>query len=98
MEDGKPGSTSVVAQKYLTRPFLIDGYKFDLRVYALVLCADPLRVFVFNDGLVRFCTERYAPPKAENLRGDVHAPDQLRGEQTQRKLRAQHRRDGHRRR
>ena len=68
MEDGKPGSTSVVAQKYLTRPFLIDGYKFDLRVYALVLCADPLRVFVFNDGLVRFCTERYAPPKAENLR------------------------------
>ena len=67
-EDGKPGSTSVVAQKYLTRPFLIDGYKFDLRVYALVLCADPLRVFVFNDGLARFCTERYATPKAENLR------------------------------
>jgi hypothetical protein len=50
---------SVVAQRYLTKPFLIDGYKFDLRIYALVLCCDPLRIHVYNDGLARFCTELY---------------------------------------
>lgn len=66
-EDGRSGATSVVAQKYLADPFLIHGYKFDLRVYALVLCADPLRVFVYGDGLARFCTERYEAPKASNL-------------------------------
>ena len=58
----------VVAQRYLDRPLLIDGYKFDLRVYALVLCADPLRIFLFDDGLARFCTERYEPPRSSNLK------------------------------
>ena len=58
----------VVAQKYVSDPFLIDGRKFDLRVYALVTCADPLRVFVYDDGLVRFCTNAYEPPDAKNLR------------------------------
>ena len=61
-------TASVVAQKYVSDPFLIDGRKFDLRVYALVTCADPLRVFVYDDGLVRFCTNAYEPPDAKNLR------------------------------
>ena len=60
-------TASVVAQKYVANPFLIDGRKFDLRVYALVTCADPLRVFVYDDGLVRFCTTGYEPPSAANL-------------------------------
>lgn len=37
----------MVAQRYIVKPYLIDGLKFDLRVYALVYGADPLRVFVF---------------------------------------------------
>lgn len=35
------------------QPFLIDGYKFDLRIYALITSCDPLRIFVYNEGLVR---------------------------------------------
>lgn len=42
---------SVVAQAYVDNPLLLGGYKFDLRVYALVLSADPLEVRV----LMRFC-------------------------------------------
>jgi len=60
-------TASVVAQKYVSDPFLIDGRKFDLRVYVLVTCADPLRVFVYDDGLVRFCTNAYEAPDAKNL-------------------------------
>ena len=60
-------TASVVAQRYVSDPFLIDGRKFDLRVYVLVTCADPLRVFVYDDGLVRFCTNAYEAPDAKNL-------------------------------
>ena len=42
------------------QPFLVDNFKFDLRVYALVLSVDPLRMFVFKDGLARFATVPYA--------------------------------------
>eukprot|EP00892_Ulva_mutabilis_P011796 jgi/Ulvmu1/898/UM101_0006.1 len=56
-----------VAQEYIRRPMLIGGLKFDIRVYALVLCAEPLSVFVFRRGLVRFATVAYRPPTSGNL-------------------------------
>jgi tubulin polyglutamylase TTLL4 len=49
-----------VVSRYVRAPFLIDGFKFDLRLYALVTCMDPLRVYLNDDGLVRFATERFA--------------------------------------
>eukprot|EP00729_Bicosta_minor_P010733 gene10733-29476_t len=46
---------------YLHDPLLIDGFKFDLRIYVLVTSCDPLRAFMYKDGLVRLsCSKNVA--------------------------------------
>jgi tubulin polyglutamylase TTLL6/13 len=49
------------------KPYLIDNLKFDMRIYVLVYGIDPLRIFVFREGLARFATEEYLGPYKNNL-------------------------------
>ena len=49
-----------VAQRYLHKPYLIDGLKFDLRIYVLVTCYQPLTVYLYRDGFGRFTNSRYS--------------------------------------
>lgn len=62
-----PHNKLCVAQHYILNPLLIDGKKFDLRIYVLVTSCKPLRVYLFNDGLVRICAEEFARPNTANL-------------------------------
>ncbi len=56
-----------VAQSYIPNPFLVEGFKFDIRIYALITSIRPLRVYMYKDGLVRLCTEPYKQPSTKNL-------------------------------
>lgn len=49
-----------VVSQYISNPHLIDGFKYDLRIYVLVTCFDPLKIFLFKEGLVRFATQKYS--------------------------------------
>jgi len=51
----------VVVQRYIDRPYLIDGCKGHCRIYGLVTSADPLRAYVYSEGIVRLAPEPYDP-------------------------------------
>ncbi|KAL3116117.1 hypothetical protein niasHT_007417 [Heterodera trifolii] len=55
-----PPKAALVAQHYIERPFIINGAKFDLRIYVYVTSYDPLRVYVYDEGLVRFASVAYS--------------------------------------
>ncbi|CAM4710344.1 unnamed protein product [Leuciscus chuanchicus] len=65
-KDIRPGE-HMICQVYISKPFIVDGFKFDLRIYVLVTSCDPLGVFMYNEGLVRFCTTEYNEPTGSNL-------------------------------
>lgn len=46
---------------YVNNPYLINGYKFDLRIYVGITSINPLWVYVYEEGLVRFATSKYVP-------------------------------------
>ncbi|KAK0155434.1 Tubulin polyglutamylase TTLL4 [Merluccius polli] len=55
-----PKKRPLLVQKYLHKPYLISGNKFDLRIYVYVTSYDPLRIYIFSDGLVRFASCKYS--------------------------------------
>jgi len=60
---GKTGSVPKKGQyvvcDYISKPHLINGYKYDLRLYVLITSYEPLCIYLYHEGLVRFATAKY---------------------------------------
>lgn len=54
-----------MVQHYISNPLLLRGFKFDLRLYAAATCLDPLRLYLFDEGLARLATQPYSTDKAD---------------------------------
>ena len=50
------------AYRYIERPLLLDGYKFDLRLYVCVTSMKPLEAFLYREGFTRLSSEPYRFP------------------------------------
>jgi len=55
-----PTKESVVVSRYVEKPLLIQGLKFDLRIYVLVTSFSPLRAYIYREGLTRFASKPYS--------------------------------------
>jgi hypothetical protein len=52
-------SQEMVVQRYIHNPLLVNGYKFDLRVYVVIFGTDQFTAFICDEGLARFCTVKF---------------------------------------
>jgi len=48
-----------IVTKYISNPLLINNRKFDLRLYLFVTGHNPLKVYLFHEGLARLSTSTY---------------------------------------
>ena len=66
-DDGKKCgevTDSIIVQKYITNPLLLDGHKFDFRMYMLIASTNPLIVYYY-DGFLRLSLYKYDPESTE---------------------------------
>ena len=67
--------TDYIVQRYIDKPLLMDGYKFDLRLYVTLFGSNPVdsqewHSFIAKEGLARFCTQKYKKPTNANLKNN----------------------------
>ena len=59
----------MVVQRYIDNPLLLNGLKFDLRIYVIAtgFADGNIHAFIADEGLARFCTEPYERPTENNF-------------------------------
>eukprot|EP00924_Labyrinthula_sp_SR-Ha-C_P004623 maker-scaffold_1-snap-gene-6.0-mRNA-1 protein AED:0.06 eAED:0.06 QI:0/0/0/1/1/1/3/0/428 len=61
-----------VVQKYISRPLLLGGRKFDLRLYVLVTSFRPLQIWLHRGGFARFSSRKYNTSSNDIKNSFVH--------------------------
>ncbi|XP_018564642.1 probable tubulin polyglutamylase TTLL2 [Anoplophora glabripennis] len=52
--------TNTIVQRYIDKPLLIGGYKFDLRLYVCIPSYHPVTIYMYREGLARFGTDKFS--------------------------------------
>ena len=48
-----------ILENYIYNPHLINRRKYDMRIYILVTGFRPLKIYIYENGIIRFCSEKY---------------------------------------
>jgi len=59
LQTGKKAQSKIV-QKYIERPLLLKGRKFDIRQWVLVTAWEPLEAFVFSSAYLKLCGSQFS--------------------------------------
>jgi len=70
---------NVLLQEYITNPHLMNARKYTLRFYVAITSLDPLRAWVFPEGLTKLATQPFSlnPNSLDNLFIHLTNPDVL---------------------
>ena len=60
----------MVVQRYINNPYLLNGLKFDIRLYIVITGTNEglTHAFLADEGLVRFCTTEYEKATPGNFK------------------------------
>ncbi|CAG9328553.1 unnamed protein product [Blepharisma stoltei] len=64
--DDVPTDESCIISQYIQNPLLINGLKFDIRLYVLITSIEPLKIYIYEEGLARFASEPYTAGNKSN--------------------------------
>lgn len=55
-----------IVSKYIESPLLVNNLKSDLRIYVLITSFEPLKIYIYQEGLARFACEDYNSSNSTN--------------------------------
>ena len=53
-------NNDILISRYISNPHTINGKKYDLRLYVFVTGFSPLKIYLFNEGIVRISSEEFS--------------------------------------
>ncbi|XP_026332622.1 tubulin glycylase 3A-like [Hyposmocoma kahamanoa] len=62
-----------IIQKYIEAPLLVYERKFDIRQYFLITNTHPLKIWMYQDCVIKFCSQKYS---LKNLHESIHITTQ----------------------
>jgi len=64
-------SKRFVVSKYIDNPLLLEGRKFDMRIYVLVRSFQPLIAYKYEEGFTRLCSSPYSTENLTDLKAHL---------------------------
>ena len=70
--DNVPMEEPCIISRYVDNPYLINNLKFDIRIYVLITWFEPLKIYVYEEGLTRFASEPYDESNTSTSNKYIH--------------------------